>query len=311
MTTTAIPVSGTHRSRVIDGEELARAAVLRRAAQRRALRRRILRAGWNVIGLVLAVVMVFPVYWMVASSLKTGVNLQRVVPQWFPVPLTLDNYTKALHQPRFLSNILNSVLVVGGTALFALVIGFIASLALARMNFKGRTVLILMVITIQMVPIGGVIIPVFLILNSAGLTNSLFGLGLAYLAFVLPFTVWMLRGFISAVPKDLEEAALVDGCTRAQAFRRIILPLAAPGLVATTIFSVIQGWNEYLYALVLIKDNDKQTITIWLDTFVTQKGIDWGALMAASTMVSIPVVILFSLVQKNVATGITSGAVKG
>lgn len=311
MTTTAIPATGAHRVRLIDDAELTRAAVLKRAAQRRALRKRIFRSGWNVIGLGISVVMIFPVYWMVSSSFKTGKNLQRIVPQWFPAPLTLDNYTKALHQPRFLSNILNSVLVVGGTALVALVIGFIASLALARMNFKGRTALVLMVITIQMVPIGGVIIPVFLILNSAGLTNSLFGLGLAYLAFVLPFTVWMLRGFITAVPKDLEEAALVDGCSRGQAFRRIILPLAAPGLVATTIFAVIQGWNEYLYALVLLKDNSKQTIPIWLDTFVTQKGIDWGALMAASTIVSIPVVILFSLVQRNIATGITSGAVKG
>lgn len=311
MTTTSIPMTGTHRVRHIDDEELARAAMLKRAAHRRALRKRVFRSGWNIVALVISVVMIFPVYWMVASSFKTGKNLQRIVPQWFPAPLTLDNYTKALQQPRFLSNILNSVLVVGGTALVALVIGFIASLALARMNFKGRTALVLMVITIQMVPIGGVIIPVFLILNSAGLTNSLFGLGLAYLAFVLPFTVWMLRGFITAVPKDLEEAALVDGCSRGQAFRRIILPLAAPGLVATTIFAVIQGWNEYLYALVLLKDNSKQTIPIWLDTFVTQKGIDWGALMAASTLVSIPVVILFSLVQRNIATGITSGAVKG
>lgn len=299
------------RAATIDPVEAARALSLKKAAYRRMMRRRVFRAGWNVVGLAVAIVMIFPVYWMVSSSFKTGVNLQRVVPQWIPAPLTLNNYTKALNQDRFLSNMLNSLLVVGGTALFAIVIGFIASLALARMRFRGRTALVILVITIQMVPIGGIVIPMFLILNSAGLTNSLFGLGLAYLAFVLPFTVWMLRGFISAVPKDLEEAALVDGCSRGQAFMRIILPLAAPGLVATIIFSVIQAWNEYLYALVLLKDNSKQTITIWLDTFVTSKGVDWGALMAASTLVCLPIVILFASIQKNVATGITSGAVKG
>lgn len=297
--------------RHISAAEEARAELLRKAASARRLRAAIFRSGWNLVAIIVSVIMVFPVYWMVASSFKTGMNLQRVVPQWFPAPLTLHNYDKALHQPRFLSSMLNSVMVVGGTAIFALVIGFIASLALARMNFKFRTSLVVLVIAIQMVPLEGMIIPLYLMLNQAGMTNSLIGLGLTYLAFVLPFTVWMLRGFISAVPKDLEEAALVDGCSRGQAFMRIILPLAAPGLVATTIFSVIQAWNEYLFALVILTDNKKQTITIWLDTFITQKGVDWGALMAASTLVSLPVVILFTIIQKNVATGITSGAVKG
>lgn len=311
MTATSLPAPVAARTLVLDPDEEVRAERLLRAARRRWLRQRIYRGAWNVTGLLVAVVMILPVYWMVSSSLKTGMNLRRVVPQWFPSPLTLNSYERALNQPRFLSSMLNSLLVVGSTALVALVIGFIASLALARMKFRGRTVLVIVVITIQMVPLEGLIIPMFLMLNQAGLTNSLFGLGITYLAFVLPFTVWMLRGFIASVPKDLEEAALVDGCSRGQAFLRIILPLAAPGLVATTIFSVIQAWNEYLYALVLLSDNKKQTITIWLDTFITTKGVDWGALMAASTLVCLPIVILFSLIQKNVATGITSGAVKG
>ncbi len=308
MTVTA---AAPRRPYVVDEAEQAHAEKLRRAARARRQRQRVFRGGWNLLALAMALVMIFPVYWMVASSFKIGKNLQRVVPQWFPMPVTLGSYDKALHQPRFLTSMLNSVLVVGGTALVALAIGFIASLALARMNFNGRTALVILVIAIQMVPLEGLIIPLYLMLNEAGMTNSLIGLGITYLAFVLPFTVWMLRGFISAVPQDLEEAALVDGCSRGQAFRRIILPLAAPGLVATTIFSVIQAWNEYLFALVLLTDNKKQTITIWLDTFITQKGIDWAALMAASTLVSLPVVILFSIIQKNVATGITSGAVKG
>ena len=128
---------------------------------------------------------------------------------------------------------------------------------------------------------------------------------------MLPFTVWMLRGFIAAVPVDLEEAAMVDGCTRGQAFRKIILPLAAPGLVATAVFAVIQAWNEYLFAYVLLKQNSKQTVTVWLDTFITTKGVDWGALMAASTLVALPIVILFAIIQRKVAIGLTAGAVKG
>ena len=264
-----------------------------------------------MLGLLIAVVMVFPVYWMVIQFLQDRRQPAPSTPQWWPSPFTLDSYQRALQQPRFLSSLLNSFVVVSATALAALLIGFLAALALARMRFTGRQLLIILVITIQMVPIEGLIIPVFLMLNKAGLTDSAVGLTLAYLSFVLPFTVWMLRGFIAAVPKDLEEAALVDGCTRAQAFRRIVLPLAAAGLVATTVFSVIQAWNEYLFAYVLLKQNSKQTVTVWLDSFITTKGVDWGALMAASTLVALPIVILFAIIQRKVAAGITAGAVKG
>jgi N,N'-diacetylchitobiose transport system permease protein len=303
MTRTA-PAAG----RMAAGEQ---SRVDRPRPRRRNVRRSVKRTLWNVVGLAVSAVMVFPVYWMVSSSFKTGVNLRRVEPQWFPSPFTLDSYSRALDQPRFLTSLGNSLIVVTATALIALAIGFLAAVALARMNFSGRTSLIILVIAVQMVPIEGLIIPMYLMLNQAGLTDSAVGLTQAYLAFVLPFTVWMLRGFIAAVPIDLEEAAMVDGCTRGQAFRRIILPLAAPGLVATAVFAVIQAWNEYLFAYVLLKQNTKQTITVWLDTFITTQGVDWGALMAASTLVALPIVILFAVIQRRVAAGLTAGAVKG
>ncbi len=279
--------------------------------QNRSIRKATIKSGWNLLGLAIALIMVFPVYWMISSSLKDGMNLRRVVPQWFPSPLNFDSYTRAFQQPRFLGSLLNSVVVVSSVALLSLIVGFLAALALARLNFSGRKLLIIVVIAIQMVPLEALIIPMFLQLNQANLTDSAFGLILAYLSFVLPFTVWMLRGFIAAVPKELEEAAFVDGCTRVQAFRKIILPLAAPGLVATTVFAVIQAWNEYLFALVLLKQNTKQTITVWLDTFITTQGVDWGSLMAASTMVALPIVVLFAVIQRNVTAGLTAGAVKG
>lgn len=197
--------------------------------QNRSIRKATIKSGWNLLGLAIALIMVFPVYWMISSSLKDGVNLRRVVPQWFPSPLNFDSYTRAFQQPRFLGSLLNSVVVVSSVALLSLIVGFLAALALARLNFSGRKLLIIVVIAIQMVPLEALIIPMFLQLNQANLTDSAFGLILAYLSFVLPFTVWMLRGFIAAVPKELEEAAFVDGCTRLQAFRKIILPLAAPG----------------------------------------------------------------------------------
>jgi len=280
-------------------------------ARRRNLRRSTAGALWNLLGVLAGLVMIFPVYWMVSSSFKTGINLQRSVPQWFPSPVTFDSYSRAFAQPRFLGSLANSLIVVSATASACLAIGFLAALALGRMRFRGRKALVILVITIQMVPIEGLIIPMYLMLNKYGLTDSAIGLSLAYLSFVLPFTVWMLRGFIAAVPVDLEEAALVDGCTRGQAFTKIILPLAAPGLVATTVFAVIQAWNEYLFAYVLLKQNSKQTITVWLDTFITTKGVDWGALMAASTIVALPIVVLFAVIQRKVAVGITAGAVKG
>jgi len=280
-------------------------------ARRLTTRRAPVGTFWNLLGVLVGLVMIFPVYWVVSSSFKTGINLQRWVPQWFPSPVTFDSYFRAFAQRRFLGSLANSLIVVSATVLASLAIGFLAALVLGRMRFRGRKALVILVITIQMVPIEGLIIPMYLMLHKYRLTDSAVGLTLAYLSFVLPFTVWMLRGFIAAVPVDLEEAALVDGCTRGQAFAKIILPLAAPGLVATTVFAVIQAWNEYLFAYVLLKQNSKRTITVWLDTFITTKGVDWGALMAASTVVALPIVVLFAIIQRKVAVGITAGAVKG
>ncbi len=297
----------------VDGPTSARvsAGPVALTPRRRRSKRVVTKSLWNMLGVLVGLVMIFPVFWMVSSSFKTGTNLQRSIPQWIPSPATFDSYRRAFAQPRFLGSLANSLIVVTATALGSLIIGFVAALALGRMQFRGRKALVILVITIQMVPIEGLIIPMYLMLNRYGLTDSAIGLTLAYLSFVLPFTVWMLRGFIAAVPVDLEEAALVDGCTRGQAFRKIILPLAAPGLVATTVFAVIQAWNEYLFAYVLLKQNSKQTITVWLDTFITTKGVDWGALMAASTIVALPIVVLFAIIQRKVAAGITAGAVKG
>ena len=162
-----------------------------------------------------------------------------------------------------------------------------------------------------MVPLNALVIPIYLLLDSVNQVDSLLGVIAYYLAVVVPFMVWTLRGFVHNIPVDLEEAAMVDGASRVGAFMRIVFPLVAPGLVATAIFGFIQAWNEYIIAYVLLSSSSKQTLTIWLASFTTQHGTDWGGLMAGATLTSLPVVIFFLLVQRRVTGGLTAGAVKG
>jgi len=162
-----------------------------------------------------------------------------------------------------------------------------------------------------MVPLNALVIPIYLLLDSVGQVDSLLGVIAYYMAVVLPFMIWTLRGFVHNIPVDLEEAAMVDGASRVGAFMRIVFPLVAPGLVATAIFGFIQAWNEYIIAYVLLSSSSKQTLTIWLASFTTQHGTDWGGLMAGATLTALPVVVFFLLVQRHVAGGLTAGAVKG
>jgi N,N'-diacetylchitobiose transport system permease protein len=255
--------------------------------------------------------MFFPVYWMISTAFKPGRDILRLTPKWFPSPATLANFGDAIHRPYFWSDVKNSLIVVGAVVGASLLLAFLAAVAIARFRFYGRRAFIAVIIGVQMVPLNALIIPLFLQLARLGQVNKLTGVIVTYLTFVLPFTVWTLRGFVMGVPRELEEAAVVDGCTRLGAFRRILLPLIAPGLVATSIFAFIQAWNEYVLAYVLLQSPEKQTLTVWLASFTTVRGTDWGPLMAAATLTALPVVVFFMLVQRRVAFGLTAGAVKG
>ncbi|HKO86690.1 MAG TPA: carbohydrate ABC transporter permease [Actinomycetota bacterium] len=274
-------------------------------------RRALARAGYNAAAVLVLLVTVFPIYWMVATGFKRGVDILSFEPRWLPIPGTLENYRAAIGKPHFLEDIRNSVIVVTVTVLVSLALAFLAALAAARYRFSGRALLIIMLIVIQMVPLEALIIPIYLTLDRAGQTDRLAGIIVTYLTFVLPFSIWTLRGFIVNIPEELEEAAMVDGCTRAGAFRRILFPLVAPGLVATAVFSFILVWNDYLIAYVLLRSPEKQTLGIWLASFTTNHGTEWGAVMAGSTLFAIPAVLFFLLVQRRVVSGLTAGAVKG
>ncbi|MEW2516621.1 carbohydrate ABC transporter permease [Actinacidiphila alni] len=266
---------------------------------------------WTALGIVVIAVWIFPVYWMATTAFKSGPAMAADPPQLWPHSPTLVHFRKVVDDPLFWDAVTNSALVTAITVPAAVLVAFGSALAIARFRFRGRGLYVTAVMLVQMVPHVALVVPVFLTLSDVGLSDSVPGLVVTYLAFILPFAVWTLRGFIAAVPKDLEEAAMTDGCTRMGAFRHIILPLTLPGLIATSVYSMILAWNEYLFAYFIIASPHKYTVPLWLTHFVTSEGTDYGALMAGSVIVSVPVVVFFMLVQRHLAAGLTAGAVKG
>jgi N,N'-diacetylchitobiose transport system permease protein len=267
---------------------------------------------WDGVGVVLFLVIAFPVYWMIASAFKPQQELDGLTPTWFPVHPTLSHFSDAIHRPFFWDGVKNSLIVVSVTVALSMVLAFLAAVALAKFRFSGRKGFIVLIIGIQMLPQAGLIIPLYVVLARYHQVNALSGVIVTYMTFVLPFSVWTLRGFLLGIPKELEEAAMVDGSSRLGSFFRILLPLVAPGLVATSIFAFITTWNEYIFARILLNDQSKQTATVWLSYFTgTSRNTDWGGLMAGSTLIAVPVIVFFLLVQRKIAFGLTAGAVRG
>jgi N,N'-diacetylchitobiose transport system permease protein len=265
----------------------------------------------NAVALLVFVVMVFPVYWMVSTGFKRGQDVFADTPVWFPYHPTLSNFADAIHRPHFWADVKNSLIIVSVVVALSLVLAFLAALALAKFRFYGRRAFIVLIIAVQMIPLNALIIPIYLVLSKAHQVDKLSGVIVTYMTFVLPFTVWTLRGFLVGIPQELEEAAQVDGSTRLGAFVRILLPLVGPGLVATSIFAFIQAWNEFIMAYVLLHSPEKQTLTVWLASFTTSRGTAWGPLMAGATLVALPVVVFFVAVQRKITFGLTAGAVRG
>ena len=273
--------------------------------------RRLRRIAINALGLVTIVAFAFPVYWMASTAFKQPGDIQTYVPKFLPLPPTLDNFNTAITRPHFPDYLRNSLVISVSTVLLALVVGLLAAMAVARARFRGRKGFLLLVVVAQMAPFEALLIPMYLVLRQANLLNQIPALILTYFIFTLPFTIWALRGFIAGIPVDLEESAMVDGANRFQAFWHVVLPLLAPGLVATSIFAFITAWNEFLYAYVLMRDAANFTLPVWLATFRTAFGTDWGGTMAASTLFTLPVLVFFLLIQNRMVGGMTAGAVKG
>ena len=275
----------------------------------------------SALGIVLAVAWIFPVYWMLNSSLLPNAILESTVPRFVPFGGSLDNFAAVLADGRFLNALRMSLTVTLLAVLVCILFAFLGALAISRFKFRGRTSFVLALLFIQMLPAEGLFIAQYKLMSTLGEAtggtiglNGVAGISLLYIAAVIPFTVWMLRGFVAGIPADLEEAAMVDGCSRTQAFFRVTFPLLAPGLVASGVYAFLQCWNEFTIALVILQKEDARTLPLWLQSFVLQsanRATDWGQVMAASTLVAIPVIIFFLLVQGRLTSGLVAGAVKG
>ncbi|CAM5529013.1 MULTISPECIES: carbohydrate ABC transporter permease [Streptomyces] len=265
----------------------------------------------NVTAVILFVGFVFPVYWMFATALKPTGDIISEDPVWFPTDITFEHFQRATGVDHFWTYVSNSLIVTVCAVAFALVIALAGAFALARMRFKGRRGFVIGFMLAQMAPWEVMIIAMYMIVRDASMLNSLLPLTVFYMMMILPFTILTLRGFVAAVPRELEEAAMVDGCTRSQAFLKVILPLLAPGLMSTSLFGFITAWNEFPLVLVLNKEAESQTLPLWLSSFQTAFGNDWGATMAASSLFAVPILILFVFLQRRAVSGLTAGAVKG
>lgn len=274
-------------------------------------RRRAGRIALNAAAIVVFVCSVFPVYWMVNTAFLPGSAVKSETPHFWPDQFTLQSFQSAWNG-GFLPSLGISLSVTVLTVVTALLFAFLASIAVSRYRFRSRKTFIVAILVIQMIPAEAMIISTFRVLDGWHLLNTVIGLSAVYIAMVLPFTIWTLRGFVNGVPADLEEAAMIDGCSRNQAFWRVTFPLLAPGLVSTGIFAFIQAWNEFVFALVIMTRPESQTLPIWLRSFVqATKATDWAVVMAGSTLMAIPVIVFFLIVQGKMTGGLVSGAVKG
>ena len=250
----------------------------------------------------------FPILWAVMSSLKTQGQAQSIPPVWIFKP-GFDNFVSAFVKRDFGRLLINSLTVCLSATFFSVALGALAGYGLARFQIKGKNVVLMWIMSIRMFPPIAAIIPFFLLYKELGLIDTRLGLIIAYTGFNLPFAVWIMHGFFLEIPRDLDDAALIDGCSPWRAFFTIALPLAAPGLVATAIFAMLFSWNEFMFALILSRSNS-QTMPVGIMGFITHRGVIWGEIMAAASIIMIPMVAFTLFAQKYLVRGLTLGAVK-
>ncbi|WP_022891323.1 carbohydrate ABC transporter permease [Agromyces subbeticus] len=284
----------------------------RRATLPPGRRRRKRRWVSNLIAVVFSVVWIFPVYWMVNTAFKPRAEIMTPTPIFLPQHPSIDNFIVAVTQSNFLTDLRNSLIVVVATVVLSIVLGFFAAAALSRFRFRGRRTIMVFILVVQMLPGTALLIPTFLMFNSLNLLGTFFGLALAYVAAVLPFSIWVMRGFFIAIPMEIEEAAKMDGANTWVILTRVLFPLVGPGVIATSIFAFIAAWNDYLIAYTFMKDQAMYTLPVWLASFTTPAaGTDFGGQMAGSVLFSLPVIIFFLIIQRNLVAGMSAGAVKG
>ncbi|MFQ5834898.1 MAG: carbohydrate ABC transporter permease [bacterium] len=253
----------------------------------------------------------FPFVWMILTSLKTNPEALRIPPTWVPQKLTFEAYIAMWIRKPFGIYFINSVIISFSTAAISTFLGGLAGYGFSRFMFRGKTLLLGAFLATQMLPGGLLIGPYFKILGRVGLFNTRTGLIIAFITICLPFSTWMLKGFFDTIPPELDQAAMIDGCSRLGAFRRVLLPVAKPGMVATVLFAFLLAWGDVLWALCLTSTHEMSTVTLGILRFVGEFQVYWPMLMAGSIIGSIPAIILYVLLQKFLIAGLTAGAMKG
>jgi N,N'-diacetylchitobiose transport system permease protein len=313
----AVPPAGPPAARPAGppaGRAAGRAAVRPRHAPRagKVLRR----IALNGAGLLVALVTLFPILWMVSTAFKPAREIFSLTPHPLPAHPTLGNFGAVLSGSvigiSFWRFVANSLFVTLSAVVASSLLSLLAAVAVARFRFTFRASYLIMLLIVQMLPQQALVIALFIDFRAVNLLDSLTGLVLIYTAFSLPISIWMLRNFVATVPKEVEEAAAIDGAGPARIFWRILFPLVAPGLVATSVFSFIYAWNEFIFALTFLStDQAKFTLPLYVQFFFNRGSANWGSIMAASTLYTIPPMLFFLLVQRRLARGLIAGAVKG
>jgi N,N'-diacetylchitobiose transport system permease protein len=264
-----------------------------------------------LIAIVTIVCSFFPIYWMLVTVFQPDIDTNTGTPHLLPRHLTTANWTRAMANDRVGTYLRNSLIITLSTVVLTVVIAFVGATALARFTFRGRTLCLVMLLVLQMIPTEAMIIPVYQVLRDGGQLDKFSSVILLDLGFVLPFAIWTMRSFIAVIPVELEEAAMVDGCSRAGAFRRILLPLVTPGLVTIAVYAFIQAWQEFIFSYIIMSSPEHYPLHKCLADFTTLRGTDWSAQMAASLIFALPAVVLFLAFQRRLAGGLAAGAVKG
>lgn len=266
----------------------------------------------TIVGVLLALFWsLAPIYWIVVTALKPSKEIYALPPTLVPVNPTFQNFSTAMFKSSFPQFVWNSAVVAVSVTLISAVVGALAAYPIARMQFKGRSVAARAIVMAYLLPPSLLFIPLFLLLQSLGLINTKTGLVIAYLTFTVPFCTWMLIGYFRTIPRELDEAAMMDGASRLQTLLRVVLPIAKPGLAVVALFAFSHAWNEFLYALVFVHSTSTKTFTAGLTGLIMGDTFIWGQLMASSVIAIIPILIIYIAAQKYIVEGLAAGGVKG
>ena len=268
----------------------------------------------GLIYLILAALVLLtllPLGWILSTSLKPPSEVFANPPYWIPRQMTLSNYTAVFEASSIPIAFVNSLIIGLLCSFMALLLGSMAGYAFARFRFRGKKFLSLFMLISQMLPLTVLMIPLYYMENRSGLVDTKFGMALAHLVIALPLVTWMSKGYFKSIPRDIEEAALIDGCSMMQNLVRIVLPLLRPALAATGIYAFISSWNEYTLANVLTRSANSRTVPLALNDFSSFFKVDWGSTMAAAAVITVPIILVFLSVQRQFVEGLANGAVKG